>query len=254
MSKRSRNSKKNQNSGNVGAPGKKKNDYWKAVRIGAFFGIIEVFSLVLWVKSEDFTSIEARHIRWFAACGFLAGGAFLAHKLIGGKFKKVIIGAVWIVWLVICAVMFGAGSADSDLFPALENSSGLSIIIPCAKKINILKNNSIIDLDNSRTISVVVSNSGVTTSHVGISFATPLTAQDLGFSARWQLNHSVLIDGSNWNNWVLIDTDVMPHFEDRMEDTIFIANSFNARSFPAQIWLSSDNTPIQSFNVIFRLP
>src|ERR1700690_3039078 len=82
----------------------KKDRYWKALRIGAIIGIIEAFSLVLWIKSEDFDPQAAHFLRGLATCGFLAGAAYLAHKLTGGRFKKWIIGLVWILWGLLCAV------------------------------------------------------------------------------------------------------------------------------------------------------
>jgi hypothetical protein len=98
--------KKSKNPDDGDAKKDKEKPYWKAVRIAAFFGILEAFSLVLWSKSEDFNPESARYIRWLAACGFLSGGAFLAHKLTGGKFKKRIICGIWFLWAIVCFVLF----------------------------------------------------------------------------------------------------------------------------------------------------
>jgi hypothetical protein len=83
----------------------KNNPYWKTVRIAALVGIVEGLSLVLWVKSEDFSPEYARHIRWLATCGFLYGVAFLAHKLTGGRFKKKIICGIWGMWAIVCFIL-----------------------------------------------------------------------------------------------------------------------------------------------------
>ena len=93
--------KEKENPDEDGAKNKKKR-YWKAVRIVAFFGIIEVFSLALWIKSEDFSPESASSMRWLAACGFLAGGAYLFHKFITGKNQKYKKGAVWSIWVLVC--------------------------------------------------------------------------------------------------------------------------------------------------------
>jgi hypothetical protein len=82
----------------------KKDRYWKALRIGAIIGMIEALSLVLWIKSEDFDLRAAHFLRSLATCGFLAGAAYLAHKLTGGRFRKWIIGLIWVVWGLLCAV------------------------------------------------------------------------------------------------------------------------------------------------------
>jgi hypothetical protein len=84
----------------------KKNPNRKGIRIGAFFGILEVLALVLWVKSEDFGPDEARYARWAAICGFLAGGGFLAHKLTGGRFRVAIISGIWITLAIVCTLLF----------------------------------------------------------------------------------------------------------------------------------------------------
>jgi TM2 domain-containing membrane protein YozV len=85
----------------------KKKLYWKVARLSAVFGIIEVFSLVLRNKSEDFSPAAATYIRWFADCGFAAGGAYFAHKLVVGRGKrrkcKVVI--IWIIWGLICIAL-----------------------------------------------------------------------------------------------------------------------------------------------------
>jgi len=87
--------------------------YWKAARIAAVFGIIELLSLVLWLKGEDFGPSAARYLRWVASCGFVAGAAYLAHKLIIGKNRKRKIGAVWAVWGLMCAMLFFTKSLQS---------------------------------------------------------------------------------------------------------------------------------------------
>ena len=93
--------KENENPNEGDASKQKKKRYWKAFRIVAAFGIIEALSLVLWIKSEDFSPASAHFLRWFATCGFLAGGAFLAHKLVYGRFRRWKIGGIWIAWGIV---------------------------------------------------------------------------------------------------------------------------------------------------------
>ena len=86
--------------------------YWKAARVVALFGIIESVSLVLWAKSEDFKPSTDYYIRWFAYCGLLSGGAFLAHKLTGGKFKKPIVCTIWTSWAIMCVLLLLTKSVE----------------------------------------------------------------------------------------------------------------------------------------------
>jgi hypothetical protein len=74
--------------------------HWKKARLTlAIFGIIECFSLVLWQEAEVFNGSSADFIHWISKCGFLAGGAFLAHK----AFKKPL--RVWISYLIMCFII-----------------------------------------------------------------------------------------------------------------------------------------------------
>lgn len=84
---------------------KKKKLYWKSARIATVFGMIELLSLVLWIKSEDFPD-WAYYLRWFASCGFVAGAAYLAHKLVSGPRRKSKIGIIWVAWGLLCFVLF----------------------------------------------------------------------------------------------------------------------------------------------------
>jgi hypothetical protein len=96
----SQQAEKNQNAGD-GQTGNNENKGW----ILAIFGIIEVASLVLWCKSEDFSPKYSYVVRWLAVCGFIAGGAFIAHKQIKtGNVKLKVL--VWIFWLILCTVAF----------------------------------------------------------------------------------------------------------------------------------------------------
>jgi hypothetical protein len=104
--------KENQNSSSNETKKNKRKRYWKAARFIALFGIIEAASLVLWAKSEDFVPPAAYYIRWFGYCGLLAGGAFLAHKLTVGKFKKRIVTGVWIAWALMCLVLLLTKSVE----------------------------------------------------------------------------------------------------------------------------------------------
>lgn len=97
--------KENENSDNSDRNKSKKDCYWKPGRIVACFGIIEFFSLVLWIKSEDFNPPASQYIRWAAYCGFLAGAAYLAHKLVSGKFKRIVVPIIWTTCIATCAVL-----------------------------------------------------------------------------------------------------------------------------------------------------
>ena len=97
--------KKGKNADDKNATKDKQKRYWKAARIAAAFGIIEALSLVLWIKAEDFDQKASHHIRWVAACGILAGGVFLAHKLACGKSRKSFIRCVWVAWALICLIL-----------------------------------------------------------------------------------------------------------------------------------------------------
>ena len=109
-----------QNSNGGGAEDQKDNRYWNVTRIIAFFGLIEALSLVLWCKSEDFTPEVAYIVRWVADCGFLAGGAFLAHKFTGKKNKCLFIVIIWSIWIMFCFVLWitKANNPYRPLIPA----------------------------------------------------------------------------------------------------------------------------------------
>lgn len=132
-------------------------------------------------------------------------------------------------------------------FPSPFNS-GLSLIIPESSKVTVLDTNSTIQLDTSRCIMLNVMNGGIPTSHITIEFITPLNRQEIDFDQGWRLNLPIVVNhpanaNSAWNNWVMIDNGVLAHNVCRMYGgLILISPSFKNRTFPAQIWLSSDNT------------
>lgn len=114
----------NKNGGTNQTQKDKQSRYWKALRIGAVIGIIEAMSLVLWIKSEDFEPQAAHFLRNLATCGFLAGAAYLAHKLTGGKFKKWIIGLIWVAWIGLCVIALLTKSEQPEQHVVLSMQIG----------------------------------------------------------------------------------------------------------------------------------
>lgn len=110
----------NQGGGDKRTPGEKRKSNNRKARIVAIFAIIEVFSLVLWQQADEFSGFSAVIIHWVSKCGFLAGGAYLAHE-----FSKQIgwIIIVWLGWASLCLLMILAPIKPAPSFkiiPRLE--------------------------------------------------------------------------------------------------------------------------------------
>jgi len=97
----------NKSGGKKPAEKDKKRTNRNTVKIVTIIAMIEGFSLVLWIESEDFGPQPAHFLRSLSICGFLAGIAYLSHKLTSGKFKKPVIALIWLAWVGLCFVLFG---------------------------------------------------------------------------------------------------------------------------------------------------
>jgi hypothetical protein len=97
----------NDDSSRKKAANHKNKSNWKKAEIVAVFAIIEIISLVLWQKAEDFSGVSAKYIHWISECGFLAGGAYLAHEFT----KKRIL--IWFSYAVLCLILFLTKSVES---------------------------------------------------------------------------------------------------------------------------------------------
>jgi hypothetical protein len=79
---------------------------WKKAEIVAVFAVIEIISLVLWQKAEDFSGDSAKFIHWISECGFLAGAGYLAHKFTKRHFL------IWISYVGLCALLASTKSIE----------------------------------------------------------------------------------------------------------------------------------------------
>ncbi len=95
-----------QNERRGGKGANKRKSKWKKAEIVAVFAVIEVISLVLWQKADDFSGIPGKYIHWISECGFLVGGAYLAHEFT----KKRIL--IWIGFAVLCLALLLTKSVE----------------------------------------------------------------------------------------------------------------------------------------------
>jgi len=82
---------------------KGESDGKKAGAIVAVFTLIEVFSVVLWQMADHFDGRVSNWIHLVSECGFLAGGAYLAHEFVRGA-KWICV--VWFAWLTMSLFLY----------------------------------------------------------------------------------------------------------------------------------------------------
>ena len=88
--------------------------------IAVIFGIIEAVSLVLWQTADDFSGSSAYWIHFCSKCGFLAGGAYLAHEFTQGIVRRVF---VWVAFVIFCATLFVIKPIQSTIEPGQQSKS-----------------------------------------------------------------------------------------------------------------------------------
>jgi hypothetical protein len=233
---------------------KKKVPQSKLKYFDTFSKVLAGIAFVAWMVQE-WTGVRA-----FLFIAIVIGLAdvfyIVLHKVIK---RPPAIASGWLLFLAISFGVFYANKSDKPGEGNLINSGQLSISIPAAGKINVLESNSVIQLDNSPSIMFGVLNDGIPTSHITINFITPLGSQEIDFGPSWKkdgvmrVNHPANANVP-WNSWVMVDNRMIPHgVGNAYADVIFIPRSITNRTFPAQIWLSSDNTVPKIFNVTFLL-
>jgi hypothetical protein len=93
------NGTQNEKYGGKDATKHKRKSNRKKAEIVAVFAVIEIISLVLWQKAEDFPDFSGKYIHWFSECGFLAGGAYLAYEFTKRR------SLIWFSYAVLCVVL-----------------------------------------------------------------------------------------------------------------------------------------------------
>jgi hypothetical protein len=95
----------------------------KNAKIVAVFALIEVLSLVLDEKAEDFSEPARYYVHWLSECGFLAGGAYVAHEIFKTQFWRTI---CWIFWgITCCALLLTKSPSSTD-----ENGNPIGLLLP----------------------------------------------------------------------------------------------------------------------------
>ena len=178
---------------------------WKKAEIVAVFAIIEIISLVLWQKAEDFSGVSAKYIHWVSECGFLVGGAYLAHEFT----KKRML--IWFSYGMLCVVLLLTKSVEPRPHFIFSLQIGNSFSVPIiltndcffrAGMVNVTHSNGFV-LFNGIANGAIVIPMQPGESNKAFSFIaendSPLKVNDLeivvGFPDDWELG----LDSTKWH-------------------------------------------------------